>query len=503
MMSCSSTPLTYPPWGFFHFVVDLRAVASESDVAFLIQASMDAGLQSFVPTFEKRVTDPNAFENVAPPIAPTTASHHSVVSPLVVRRPHTSPAAVKSQIGMGDLRAVLPQAPSSQANSPTSSAGNSFQRPAPSRQQAAGIISITSEDDIMALAEILAPAVDVDDNFVAEFMPPPPPSRAASHHGFLIAALSQAYPSDQFMASRRSVATTASTDTTTSPSSDSYLHYEEYTDGNYLTASPSTLGSFQLSRQSRQRYLSDTPSLATTASYSTASLSTPPLSRTPSFQQLSSPISPSASSFLPTPIEPPAQSSLGVIHEGLWSEELLSAHKPISRANAAQGPPPFSIEEFHPTTELKDATAQERRGHPHLEIQTSSPDTLLQNVKSHTSPSNSSDPSPYPSPQPSAKGGAFSRFFRGKHSDPQSASSGGATFNDSKLEAKLAKEETKRVQKEAAKERRERLAREFQAKADAKAAADAQSLSSSEGRRNKAPTWEEEGADFGSSAAWA
>lgn len=467
-------------------------------MAFLTQASADAGLQDFVPGgrgFGRRASIPaiNASENLAAPILSTSPTHLSVPSSPLIRRPQTSPAVLKPQISLGELRASLP---SSHSNSPPSS----FQRPTPSRQQTVGIISVTSEDDILALAEILAPAVDVEDNYITEFMQST--SRAPSQYGSLTAALSQAYSSDRHsITSRRSAGTATSTDTTTSPSSDTHTHYDEIGDGNYLTASPSTLSSFHHPRHSRQRYLSDTPSLATTSSYSTASLSTPPLSRTPSFQQLNSPTSSNASSFLSTPIESAAPSSLSVIHERQRSEELLSAQKSISRSTAIQEHEPLGIEELNRNSEFNDSTVRDRRGLPHLEIRTSSPDTIMQGSRPNVSPNKSPDVSPYASPHPSAKGGAFSRLFKqGKSSDTLSPLSAGATFNDPKLEAKLAKGEAKRAQKQAAKERRERLAREFQAKAQAQSA-DARSLSSGEGKR-KAPTWEEEGAVFGSTAAW-
>jgi hypothetical protein len=337
------------------------------------------------------------------------------------------------------------------------------------------ILSVTTEEDILALADILTPSNDGDDD---DELPQP----AMFRPGYLKRpVVSTAHLSSGFPAPA-----TAATSPSTPRSGSESLYSDDHSHHFHLTPSSSSISSSQsyLSPVSRPRYLSDTPSLTNSDAFSSPTLSTPPLSRAPSFPQLQSPpASPLSQSFLHTPVDPLSPGpGLGVIRESNYSQDALTLGGAAVRDHHS-----FVIEETSRERDLKDPTMLARRGLPELEISTFSIDTVRPSMNPFKGTSDDIGGGGGGSPQPAKGGKTFSRLFKSssRHADssvPPSPLPG---------DLKAAKEEEKRRQKQLAKERRERLARDFQAKARGYGA-DTESITSSERRRRAKAPWEEE-----------
>lgn len=171
---------------------------------------------------------------------------------------------------------------------------------------------MATEEEIASLTEILLPAVDSSSD------------RRAARSFSIPPVAPEPTPQGRIRTSTSAVSYTSSGSSELSSLSPELEFSEGYYDSNHLSASPASVN-FHLPRF-RQRYLSDTPSLpslATSESHSIASLSTPPLSRTPSVQFFhgSSPVSPSSASPLLTPVDTHPTNGLGIIHERNYAEE--------------------------------------------------------------------------------------------------------------------------------------------------------------------------------------
>lgn len=406
-------------------------------------------------------------------------------APADRRRPTTLPATAPREAQLS----VLSAQPMARASSEPQRALKPPARPAHIRT--GSIVSMATEEDLTALADILSPVVDVEPDLPTPQATSPTFSQRSSSR-----SSTPVYPETHSLRSRIS---TSAMSTVSSVSSDrSYSELSEgYYDSAVLSASP-TSTSFHLPRF-RQRYLSDTPSLAMSDSqYSVASapLPTPPLSRAPSFQlgPGSPPITPS--SFLPTPVDP-GHPGLGVIHErgALEDEQLYSrleraltlddvlpaadALTQKARARTLQQTPP-------PPPHLARLTSAQESQLLRMPARPESPDTIVSpapaSVWSETE-SISSGPSSSSS-QHARKGGLAKLFSKG-------AKGSGST--DAALEKALRADE-KKMKKQQAKERRERLALQFQQQALAKAAAaDGKSVGSDgSSTKRKVRHWEEE-----------
>lgn len=462
-----SAPLTDCPLT----VVNLRSIASESNMAALSQISTGRGHQSRLPN-DGRSSGPADYVLKSHSSVSTLPSSSTTQSSLAPRRPNTSPAA-QYQHALNELLAALPALPPSpRIPDARQRQIEVFHRPT--------ILSVTSEDEILALADILLPEMDTEEELLSR-----PSSSRADYSGLMTVASGSA--SQQSLRDSRGLTVSINTDqnTDTPITSPEDLTYDDYV--NFLPSPSSTSSQLHPCRPLRKRYLSDTPSVTTSETHSSVSLSTPPLSRVSSFQQLSTPpVSPSRVSFSPSTIESP-WSGLGVIHERQRSEDalLIDEHKP------------FIVEEFRVKPTSVDSNRLVRHALPPVEVCTSSLDTIVTGRASTSSSKGSTDTMPSLSPFPSPKSGTFTRLFKATKSVdalfvPKSTSQ----------ETKMAKEEEKRRQKQLAKERRERLAREFQNKAK-QTNSDAQSTNGYSERHRNAPAWEEEVGGLWNSSAFA
>ena len=423
------------------------------------------------------------------------------------------------------------------------------------------IMSMATEEELASLAEILSPTVSSPVDATVSML---------TSESRRLARTFPATAPPVFENQARTRTSTSAVSYTSSGSSEQSLSPESefsegYYDSNHLSASPTSVN-FHLPRF-RQRYLSDTPSLATSESHSIASLNTPPLSRTPSVQQLSypasnssSPISPSTPSLLPTPID--AHPGLGIIHERNYLEDeqihtrleraltfddvivpemmarktvvhthhqhhSLTAQSPVQQVYPQQAhpqqvyPQQTHPQQVHPQ-QVYPQQAHPRQANPHhgrpqaypqssypqqaypqaaypqAFTRADSPETIVPaapSVRSTGESLSSGTPSSHSSQKTPSK--PFAKLFSKNKSSTSNGSSDvhpAATFTDKSLE-KAAKAEEKRLKKQEAKERRERLAIQFQAQEIAKqAAADAKSDGSSERHRKR--QWEEEAAMY-------
>lgn len=337
---------------------------------------------------------------------------------------------------------------------------------------------MATDEDITALAEILSPAVEV---------PPLPelPSGSRPHFG---RSNSNPVNTDVHFIRPRTSTSAMSFTSTISASSDQSLPpdsevSEGYYDSAYLSASPTTT-SFHLPRI-RQRYLSDTPSLATSESHSIASLSTPPLSRASSFQLAygSPPTSPV--SYLPTPTDCSIP-GLGVIHErNQYEDEQI--HTRLERALTFDDVIPREA-----ASRKEKQAAPTTTEPPRTSSRPASPQTIVPpapSVWSTEGSISSGTPSSHSSHHGRSSKGFSKLFSKSKSGDGMSS----PVFSDKSLE-KAAKEEEKRIKKQQAKERRERLALQFQHQAMMKAAAAESKSIGSDGSsaKRKMRNWEEE-----------
>lgn len=337
------------------------------------------------------------------------------------------------------------------------------------------IMSMATEQELLDLAEILSPTVDVDN---------------------ADALLDEAWSSRPQSASRRhrisvesNTTSLSSLSTLSSPSIDS----TDYCDSAYLSSS-SPYPSFHLPRV-RHRNSSDAPSLATSDSLSTLSSPpplSPPMSRTPSFQQ-ASPVN-SKAAVLPPPnliAAEPMIAGLDVIHEQRISEEMdhgASLRKTLSRGTPAFPHSP-SISSLAGVDEYTSWYKREQEEFGQLRIRADSPETIIP-VSPAVSVLSSSDTSSTHAVSKEPKRGAFLRLF-GKHSKNAEGSSGTEAHE-------------RNHGKQSVKGRTERLAQQFQAQADAKRGVDGRSTQSSgnsSGNKQQQPAWEEDGGIY-SGVGW-
>lgn len=468
-------------------LVDLRSVMSESDLARLF-AHLPAGpfyiphrmghRVGHRPTDSSNSTDTatpsgraspfSAFSSPSSPVHPVAPRLHTSASTSDIRR-----AANSTSNRSPNLPQIQTQ-PLRRTTSP-----HVTQEPTHVLHRRASVMSMATEQDLLELAEMLSPTVEVDEADTLYSLP-----EIAQHQPRSIS-------SHRISADSR-ITTTSSHSLASASSDDQRADY--YGDSAYLSPSASSSTSFHLPRQ-RQRYLSDTPSLTTSDSYST--VSSPPLSRASSFQhqQIFStpPLSPSTS-HIQSPVDPNIP-GLDVIHEhGYSGSPNLDANVEkalrMERGATLHSPSEGSFSEDDYTT--WERIAQEDIGH--LQIRPDSPETIV--PAAYTASFTSSDTTSSnarvrtSSPVPQQKRTALARLF---HKDTKSVD-GLSDPNASGFDSKMQKAEEKKRKKQLAKERTERLAQQFQERADAKKSADGRSTKSSGGSSDKrrAVAWEEE-----------
>ncbi|KAI0345768.1 galactose oxidase [Trametopsis cervina] len=448
--------------GYANAPEDHRSVPSESNVASITQISTAGG------GITTRISD-RGFTSRINEFAATPSS-----SKPLHRRSNASPNVQHQKV------ATLP---SSRIPEPSSSLATHQRVEIKSRPT---ILSATAEDDILALADILS--VDTTDDEVADHSG----RRKARRSGSRSRPPSSSHSDHRSSASSRRLHTSAA-------ASDDDL-------GNNKLAlpSPTELANYLNILQSRPKYLSDTPSMTTSSSltnsdtFSSPTLSTPALSRSSSFQLISPPVSPYTQTFLPSPVDSPfAGYGLGVIHESQHSDDAGPVDKTWVYLNDEES---MGIEEVQRELSQSHLSWNRQNASP-LESRTSDSDTIRPSITSGSSTQSSDDLASRSSPMHSSpKAGPLHRLFKTSR-----AGRGDVSDSPSPYNAKAAKEEEKRRQKQLVKERRDRLAREFQAKADGQASpSDGQSMSSDEIRRRKATiAWEESNGLWSGPSAWA
>ncbi|KAH9891663.1 hypothetical protein C8Q73DRAFT_82423 [Cubamyces lactineus] len=417
-------------------------------------------------------------------------------------------------------------------------------RTTPTPPRPFSVMSQSTDQDLMAIAELLSPTVDTSatDNDV-------PTSETAP--------MAELEPvPDVFF--DEAVATTSIRDSMSSSTSSAYSSYHRpstasvrssiYTDSDgasYLgddLPDPSVLfslhsnafhGGFHLPRGSLPMPpLDDNRSLSSATSYS--SLRTPSLSRHSSVQFLSSPPVSPTSSYLPTPIDAPSPSpqppskSLDVIEEARYGEDQELRRVPsddtqtihMGTPSGSSFPPvePFLMRKPEPRYPQQGVSTLQRRL-PELEKLRIS----TQTADHATSPSPSSaarhsqnsaslpvPASPVLSARSSSSGASSHRgsgagksgfgklFGRGdKDKDKESKKSGGSSVSGSNqsvmsFELGMSKAEEKRLKKEAARARTERLAQDLADKAK-KRAEEAKAAKATRVKTKSSRPWEEEG----------
>lgn len=249
--------------------------------------------------------------------------------------------------------------------------------------------------------------------------------------------------------------------------------------------------------------LSDLPSLKSSASNS--SLSTNSISR-PSSMQHHLNVSPSTS-YLPTPVDTsPRVQPLDVIAEVRISEEQspTTIRYPVSPGKRSFIP--LSGEDSEQATLRARDHLRERRGLPEtLKLETSDPITIRQGPRSPAPSSGGDSSSSHQSPR-QGSGSAFSRLFnKGSYEGKKlhktsSHTKSNESFNpadhsESMLDISLSKAEEKKRKKELAKLRTEQLAIELKEKAK-KRAAEIAAARAARGPK-KATAWEEGGGMWG------
>lgn len=454
----------------FLSVVDPRPVASEINIALLDQAyKVRTALGYNGPSEKSSATNHNKL--------PTTSSSSPSIAPKAAQNPSTPPVLEhvdRTLLDLGPPSSYAHRTPTRGRRHSTSLSHTEgrLNHKNKHRSSTSPLVSAEIHDDISALAELVssiqAPSASVSRAEEPRRRPP------AAYND-------QPKPS-------LPIPTITKFPEVLSPSSEDR---HDYSDSAHLSPSPTSPTPFNFPRASRSKYLSDTPSLTTTESHSSASLSTPTLSRTSSYQHLTSPpVSPNTPSFISS-LNYGEVSIVGldVIHERQFSEDDATWSVPKTPSPRLPQYAESGIVEISRTEQLdtNELGMRERKGLTRLEIGTSSPDTIT-GPKSAESLKNSTDTATgESSPLSQPPSSTISRFFKNVGSSaPRSPP------NSPPREAKSAKEEEKRRRRQEAKERRERLALEFAQKAKV---ADVQSTSgSSEGKRSRnAPVWEEEG----------
>lgn len=430
-------------------LVNLHSILSESNLAMLLEESK----RSF--RLGHRSNDSASSSSTATGSRPEDHEAHTPTEPASIerRRPMTLPA---QPAGHQTFRyASQPSTPiAAHTRDPLATAAPAKPpiQTVTAHVRSESLVSMNTEEDIFALAYMLSPTIETHD--------PPPESVPTS---FVSPDTSRLFiPASDFQSLRPATPLSALSSSYSmasdqlSPYSE---HSESYFESAYLSTSPSSM-SFHLPRF-RPRYLSDTPSLATSESYSTASLSTPPLSRAPSFQLAGNtpPTSPSTASFAPSLIEP--TQGLGVIFEGGQSDDELGCSR-LERAltlDDALHRHPFSPGgQQHSLSTPTPASA-------------ASQDSLAASALSPLpSPWADIPPSPWSETGTVSSGGSsthggrgsrtFSKLFARTGRRTDSVSSEPSSLTD-----KQAKAEEKRHKKQEAKERRDRLAHHFQLQA--------------------------------------
>ncbi|GJE98292.1 galactose oxidase [Phanerochaete sordida] len=331
------------------------------------------------------------------------------------------------------------------------------------------MISMATEEDIVALADILSPTIETQDLPPERLQYPSVPASPNPNRLSIPASDLQSLRSYTRMSAMSAMSSVSSMSSMSDQLSPDGEGSDGYFESAYLSTSPTSM-SFHLPRF-RPRYLSDTPSLATSESYSIASLSTPPMSRAPSVLAAGTPpMSPASTSFVPTPLEPASPApGLGVIFEGGTPDDEAVRSR-LERA--------LTLDDVLPPHGLSPKTRQ-------ASLQTaSSRGSLADGSRAHTPEPDIPPPSLWSETDTVSSGSsahgsgggrgtrAFSKIFAraaaGKRADSVSSAAGA-----------LPKDEEKRRKKQEAKERRERLAFHFQQQAaDRAAAAERKSLGS-------------------------
>ncbi|OBZ71369.1 Protein ral2 [Grifola frondosa] len=372
------------------------------------------------------------------------------------------------------------------------------------------VISLSTDQDICAIAELLSPVVDVGPSFNEE-------ERTVAALPEELEPIPDLAHEEPHARDSYDPLSPSSVRSSLYSVSDGASQSDEFGESVLLSLGHGSFPTFHLPR-STQRIpswdSSDSRSLSSTASYS--SLSTPSLSRASSFQLPGSPPISPTSSYLSTPIDsfpsfPPPPKQLDVIEESLGLEDHELRRIPSDDAQTVNIPlstPSKSLPEDHIFVHGRERNSG--RGTPvarmpslerlKIDVMPSSPATPYSHGQPPASPvlSGSSSGSSIRSPKPGS--GAFSRLFSkdGKKSNKNDQSPGIGDFADfsaSALDLGLSKAEEKKRKREAARERTERLAQDLAAKSKQRAAAILAERQARAGKKGNRP-WEEEGGMF-------
>lgn len=373
-------------------------------------------------------------------------------------------------------------------------------------QRRASIVSLKTEEDIQAVAEMMD-FVDIGDTSPGNEKQAPIPDDGDSD----IDNFDDLERPDSFYVGSSSPSSSSYPTSPASFSSSMSNYFEtdpiigEYCDTAHLSSPQSPFPAFHLPSPKTHiswDNLSDLPSLKSSASNS--SLSTTSMSRPPSTQYHLN-VSP-AGSYLPTPADTsPRVQPLTVIEEVRLPEELGPGIRyPVSPGNRSFIPP-LKDGPDQATVRAHDRLS-DRRGLPEtLKIETTDSITIKQAPRS-PAPSSGGDSSSSHSHRPPPTGGAFSRLFHMNSSDSKKLqkTSSHTKSNDSIehappgesiLDISLSKAEEKKRKKELAKQRTEQLALELKEKSKRRAA-EAAAARAARGPK-KASVWEEEGGMWG------
>ncbi|KAI8969632.1 hypothetical protein BD414DRAFT_258322 [Trametes punicea] len=413
------------------------------------------------------------------------------------------------------------------------------------------VLSQSTEQDLLAIAELLSPTVDAsteeneaplsEPSQAVKLQPVPDvlfdeASATASVRDSMSASMSSVY-SSYHRPSSASVRSSMYTD-----SDGASLMSDDLPDPSLLYTLHQNVfhGGFHLERLSLPvPPLDDNRSLSSATSYS--SLRTPSLSRHSSVHFLSSPPMSPVSSYLPTPAEgsgtaspqPPNSKPLDVIEEARHAEDQELRRVPSDDAQTITIATTPSASSFL-SSEPFLVRMPESRSPPHTQSLHRLPELEKLRITTHTPESPTSPASRYgqhippPPPMPvspvlsarssasgasshkgsgpgrSGVGKLFGRGDKHKEKDRESKKSGssGASVMKSNqsvtsfdLETGLSKAEEKRLKKEAARARTERLAQDLADKAKKRAEA-VKAAKSARVKEKSSRPWEEEGGMF-------
>ncbi|PSR83884.1 hypothetical protein PHLCEN_2v5593 [Hermanssonia centrifuga] len=430
-----------------------------------------------------------ATSNPTSPVSAFLPSSSPAQSIMRRPRPSTLPASIPGQNSIPSSSKLPPPIQTEQIQSSAQSTSS-----APSLQvrsdltRRGSIVSISTEQDILDLADLLSPTIDVDDDdiSVAQLATAQvfPDVRRASTSTY---SMPHRFSVDSHMTSSSVISSVSS------PSVDSLTfddqRSEDYCESAYLSPSSTSFTPFHLPHLRRHKYRSDTPSLTNSDAHSTISIPTPPLSRTSSFQQglMTPPVSPLSLSYQPTIIEA-SIAGLDVIHERRNSEDADVVIKGEQLGSS------FEDANMGSTSEHQSAMWERRAVQElgKLRIQTESPETIVPSGPA-SSVSSGDTASNHGLNTPQHRSSALSRLFQknakstDRITDP----------NSSTLDLKLQKAEEKRRKKQLAKERTERLAQDLKQRAKSRGAAEEtrsiRSAGGSSDGKKQNPAWEEEG----------